>query len=175
MGPNSCSVPITLVCGTILPLTKNQRLTPAKNPCQSYFGFGRFLDMPVVCHRPSSLLKNPLGRWSPSRAVACWRHLSRSSRRSEVTSCSLLRSASSDSIRMRRTLALSGVSWGREVSTSVPRETVSSLCMGKTRCSSEGSMEYPFPRFSAEILPFAIARWTVVLLFPVALAASPRV
>lgn len=44
------------------------------------------------------------------------------------------------------------------------------------RWSSEGSIEYPPSlSFSAEILPLLIARWIVVLVFPVAFAAVPRV
>jgi hypothetical protein len=54
-------VPKTLVCGTILLMTENKRLTPVKTPCQNHFGFDRFLALQIACHPPSSLLKNPLG------------------------------------------------------------------------------------------------------------------
>lgn len=44
---------------------------------------------------------------------------------------------------------------------------------GKTRCSSAGSISYaPEAPFIAEILPLLMARWIVVLFFPVALPAS---
>ena len=42
-------------------MKENQRLTPIKTPCQNHFGFGKFLDLRIACHPPSSYLKNPVG------------------------------------------------------------------------------------------------------------------